>query len=109
TTAQIAKLREGSTLISLLYPLTNVDLVRALAARKVTAISTDMTPRTTLGPSMDVLSSQPTAAGYHAVLLAAAAVPKFFPMLMTAAGTIPPAKVLVLGGGVAGVPAVAPP
>jgi proton-translocating NAD(P)+ transhydrogenase subunit alpha len=107
TTAQIAKLREGSTLISLLYPLTNVALVRALAARKVTAISADMIPRTTLAQSMDVLSSQTTAAGYHAVLLAAAAVPKFFPMLMTAAGTIPPAKVLVLGAGVAGLQAIA--
>jgi len=107
TTAQIAKLREGSTLISLLYPLTNVDLVRALAARKVTAISSDMIPRTTLAQSMDVLSSQTTAAGYHAVLLAAVAVPKFFPMLMTAAGTIAPAKVLVLGAGVAGLQAIA--
>jgi NAD(P) transhydrogenase subunit alpha len=107
TTAQIAKLREGSTLISLLYPLVNVDLVRALAARKVTAISTDMIPRTTLAQSMDVLSSQTTASGYHAVLLAAVAVPKFFPMLMTAAGTIPPAKVLVLGAGVAGLQAIA--
>ncbi len=107
TIAQIAKLREGTTLISLLYPLTNVDLVRALAARKVTAISADMIPRTTLAQSMDVLSSQTTAAGYHAVLLAAAAVPKFFPMLMTAAGTIPPAKVLILGAGVAGLQAIA--
>src|SRR6187399_2497604 len=66
-----------------------------------------MIPRTTLAQSMDVLSSQTTAAGYHAVLLAAAAVPKFFPMLMTAAGTIPPAKVLVLGAGVAGLQAIA--
>src|SRR5258708_32770653 len=107
TPAQIAKLREGSTLISLLYPLTNVDLVRSLAARKITAISADMIPRTTLAQSMDVLSSQTTAAGYHAGLLAAAALPKFFPMLMTAAGTIAPAKVLVLGAGVAGLQAIA--
>src|SRR5688500_3129944 len=107
TTAQIAKLREGSALISLLYPLTNQDLVRALASRRVTAISADMIPRTTLAQSMDVLSSQTTASGYHGVLLAAVALPKFFPMLMTAAGTIPPAKVLVLGAGVAGLQAIA--
>ena len=107
TKSQIAKLREGSTLISLLYPLSNAELVRALAARRVTAISADMIPRTTLAQSMDVLSSQTTAAGYHGVLLAAASLPKFFPMLMTAAGTIPPAKVLVLGAGVAGLQAIA--
>ncbi|HEX9296106.1 MAG TPA: Re/Si-specific NAD(P)(+) transhydrogenase subunit alpha [Polyangiaceae bacterium] len=107
TPAQIGKLREGSALISLLYPLSNVALVRALAARRVTAISADMIPRTTLAQTMDVLSSQTTAAGYHAVLLAAAALPKFFPMLMTAAGTIAPAKVLVLGAGVAGLQAIA--
>ena len=107
TIAQVAKLKEGSAIISLLYPLTNVDLVRALAARRVTAISADMIPRTTLAQSMDVLSSQTTAAGYHGVLLAAAGLPKFFPMLMTAAGTIPPAKVLVLGAGVAGLQAIA--
>jgi NAD(P) transhydrogenase subunit alpha len=105
--AEIAKLREGSTLISLLYPLTNGELVRALAERRVSAISADMIPRTTLAQSMDVLSSQTTAAGYHGVLLAAAALPKFFPMLMTAAGTIPPAKVLILGAGVAGLQAIA--
>ena len=105
--AQIAKLKEGSTIVSLLYPLTNPALVRALAARRVTAIAADMIPRTTLAQSMDVLSSQTTAAGYHGVLLAAAALPKFFPMLMTAAGTIPPAKVLILGAGVAGLQAIA--
>jgi NAD(P) transhydrogenase subunit alpha len=106
-TAQVGKMREGSTLVSLLYPLVNAELVRTLAARRVTAISADMIPRTTLAQSMDVLSSQTTAAGYHGVLLAAAALPKFFPMLMTAAGTIPPAKVLVLGAGVAGLQAIA--
>jgi NAD(P) transhydrogenase subunit alpha len=107
TTAQVAKLKEGSAIISLLYPLTNIDVVRALAARRVTAISADMIPRTTLAQSMDVLSSQTTASGYHGVLLAAVALPKFFPMLMTAAGTIPPSKVLVLGAGVAGLQAIA--
>jgi NAD(P) transhydrogenase subunit alpha len=104
---RVLELRSGSTLISLLYPLTNLDLVRALASKGVTAIAADMIPRTTLAQSMDVLSSQTTAAGYHAVLLAAAALPKFFPMLMTAAGTIAPAKVLILGAGVAGLQAIA--
>jgi H+-translocating NAD(P) transhydrogenase subunit alpha len=80
--------------------------VRALAARKVTAIAVDMIPRTTVAQMMDVLSSQATAAGYEAVLLAAAALPRFFPMLMTAAGTIAPARVLVLGAGVAGLQAI---
>jgi NAD(P) transhydrogenase subunit alpha len=107
TAAAIAELTPGCTLISLLYPLTQVDLVRALAVRGVTSVAADMIPRTTLAQTMDVLSSQTTAAGYHAVLLAAAALPKFFPMLMTAAGTIAPAKVLVLGAGVAGLQAIA--
>jgi NAD(P) transhydrogenase subunit alpha len=103
---EIASLREGTTLVSLLYPLVSLELVRALAARKVTAIAADMIPRTTLAQMMDVLSSQATAAGYEAVLMAAAALPRFFPMLMTAAGTIAPAKVLVLGAGVAGLQAI---
>ncbi len=102
----IGELKEGSTLVSLLYPLVSPELVRALAARKVTAIAADMIPRTTLAQMMDVLSSQATAAGYEAVLMAAAALPRFFPMLMTAAGTIAPAKVLVLGAGVAGLTAI---
>jgi NAD(P) transhydrogenase subunit alpha len=106
TLAEVAGLKEGSTLVSLLYPLVNGDLVRALAARKITAIATDMIPRTTLAQMMDVLSSQATAAGYEAVLMAAAALPRFFPMLMTAAGTIAPAKVLILGAGVAGLTAI---
>ena len=80
--------------------------MRALAARKITAIAVDMIPRTTVAQMMDVLSSQATAAGYEAVLMAAAALPKFFPMLMTAAGTIAPARVLVLGAGVAGLQAI---
>ena len=80
--------------------------MRALAARKITAIAVDMIPRTTVAQMMDVLSSQATAAGYEAVLMAAAALPRFFPMLMTAAGTIAPARVLVLGAGVAGLQAI---
>jgi NAD(P) transhydrogenase subunit alpha len=102
----VAGLKEGSTLVSLLFPLQNHDVVRALAARKITAIAVDMIPRTTLAQMMDVLSSQATAAGYEAVLMAAAALPRFFPMLMTAAGTIAPAKVLILGAGVAGLQAI---
>ncbi|HEX3771902.1 MAG TPA: hypothetical protein VHV30_13590, partial [Polyangiaceae bacterium] len=76
----VAGLKEGSTLVSLLFPLQNHDVVRALAARKITAIAVDMIPRTTLAQMMDVLSSQATAAGYEAVLMAAAALPRFFPM-----------------------------
>jgi NAD(P) transhydrogenase subunit alpha len=106
TAGEIATLREGSVLVSLLYPLVNLELVRALAARKVTAIAVDMIPRTTVAQMMDVLSSQATAAGYEAVVTAAASLPRFFPMLMTAAGTIAPARVLVLGAGVAGLQAI---
>ena len=102
----VAKLKEGSALVSLLFPLVEHDLVRVLAARKITAIAVDMIPRTTVAQMMDVLSSQATAAGYEGVLMAAAALPKFFPMLMTAAGTIAPARVLVLGAGVAGLQAI---
>ena len=107
TPEEIAKIREGAALVSLLYPLLNPDLVVTLAARNITAIAVDSIPRTTLAQMMDVLSSQATIAGYYAVILAAHALPKFFPMLMTAAGTIAPAKVLVLGAGVAGLQAVA--
>jgi NAD(P) transhydrogenase subunit alpha len=104
---EIAKLREGSALICLSYPLSNPKLVKDINARKATLLATDMIPRTTLAQMMDVLSSQATISGYRAVLLAAEASPKLFPMLMTAAGTIAPAKVLVLGAGVAGLQAIA--
>ncbi|MEI7894268.1 MAG: Re/Si-specific NAD(P)(+) transhydrogenase subunit alpha [Myxococcales bacterium] len=106
TLEEIGKLKEGSAFVSLLYPLVNKDLVKALAARKVTSISLDMIPRTTLAQMMDVLSSQATVAGYYAVLLGAFYLPRFFPMLTTAAGTIAPAKVLILGAGVAGLQAI---
>lgn len=104
--AQAQQLAENSTLISLLYPLSNLELVKALAARRITAVAVDMIPRTTVAQMMDVLSSQATVAGYEAVLIAAAALPRFFPMLMTAAGTIAPARALVLGAGVAGLTAI---
>jgi H+-translocating NAD(P) transhydrogenase subunit alpha len=103
---EVKRLKEGTALVSLLYPLVNSALVKALAEQKITALAVDMIPRTTLAQMMDVLSSQATAAGYEAVLMAATALPKFFPMLMTAAGTIAPARVLVLGAGVAGLQAI---
>jgi NAD(P) transhydrogenase subunit alpha len=106
TLEEVKALKEGSVFVSLLYPLVNLELVKALAERKVTAIAVDMIPRTTVAQMMDVLSSQATAAGYCAVLEAAARLPKFFPMLMTAAGTIAPARVLIMGAGVAGLSAI---
>jgi NAD(P) transhydrogenase subunit alpha len=106
STAEVAELREGCALVSLLYPLVSPELVLALARRKITTFAVDMIPRTTLAQMMDVLSSQATATGYEAVIMAAAALPRFFPMLMTAAGTIAPARVLVLGAGVAGLQAI---
>jgi H+-translocating NAD(P) transhydrogenase subunit alpha len=107
TAAEIAAMKDGTTLVSLLYPLVNGALVEALAQKKMSVLAADMIPRTTLAQMMDVLSSQATIAGYRAVLSAAHALPKLFPMLMTAAGTIAPAKVLVLGAGVAGLQAIA--
>jgi H+-translocating NAD(P) transhydrogenase subunit alpha len=107
TRDEVLMMKDGSALFSLLYPLVNTELVRALAEKKMTVLAADMIPRTTLAQMMDVLSSQATIAGYRAVLSAAHALPKLFPMLMTAAGTIAPAKVLVLGAGVAGLQAIA--
>ncbi len=104
---EVALLRDGSTLIALLSPMTNTDLIQALAAKRVTSFSMDAIPRITRAQSMDVLSSQATVSGYKAVLLAASHLPKFFPMLTTAAGSITPAKVLVVGAGVAGLQAIA--
>jgi NAD(P) transhydrogenase subunit alpha len=101
------RLPEGATLISFFHPLTDPALARRLAERRVTALSMDLVPRITRAQKMDALSSQSTAAGYKAALVAADRIDKFFPMLMTAAGTIPPAKVLVLGAGVAGLQAIA--
>ena len=104
---EVGPLREGSALIALLTPLTNPELVEHLTAKRITAFSMDAIPRITRAQSMDVLSSQSTVAGYKAVLLAADFLPKFFPMLTTAAGSITPAKVLVVGAGVAGLQAIA--
>jgi H+-translocating NAD(P) transhydrogenase subunit alpha len=103
----IGRMAPGSILIGHLEPYIRSDLVAALRDAGVTAVAVEAIPRTTLAQSMDALSSQATAAGYAAVLLAASRSPKLMPMLVTAAGTIAPARVLVLGAGVAGLQAVA--
>jgi NAD(P) transhydrogenase subunit alpha len=99
--------RKGAALLALLSPLGDPDYVKQLADAGVTALSMDAIPRITRAQSMDALSSQSNIAGYKAVLLGALTLPKFLPMLTTAAGTIPPAKVLILGAGVAGLQAIA--
>jgi H+-translocating NAD(P) transhydrogenase subunit alpha len=104
---QPEQVREGAVLVGMFQPLTSPALIRALAQRKLTTFSLELLPRITRAQSMDVLSSMSTVAGYKAVLLAAAASGKFFPMLVTAAGTIAPSKVFVLGAGVAGLQAIA--
>ena len=104
---EIHQLREGSVLISFLNPLGQPEVMQQLANRRVTAFSMELIPRTSRAQSMDALSSQAGVAGYKAVLIAAAASPKFFPMLTTAAGTIKPAKVFIMGAGVAGLQAIA--
>jgi len=106
TPDEVAKTKMGSGLVSLLFPLVNTDLVRAMNARSLTAISLDRVPRTTLAQSMDVLSSQATCAGYRAVLQVADRLPKLCPLLMTAAGRIDPARIVILGAGVAGLIAI---
>ena len=103
----VALLRAGAATISFLQPATQGTVIEALAARGVTAFSLELLPRISRAQSMDALSSQASLAGYKAVLMAANRVGKFLPMLMTAAGTIPPARVLVLGAGVAGLQAIA--
>jgi NAD(P) transhydrogenase subunit alpha len=104
---ELELLHRGHVLIAFLAPLVELELVRQLAERGVTAFSMDAIPRITRAQPMDALSSQATVAGYKAVLLASTALGKFMPMLTTAAGTIPPAKLLVLGAGVAGLQAIA--
>jgi len=104
---EIAKLRSGAALISFLQPLTNGEVAKGLAKAGVTSFAMEAVPRITRAQSMDALSSQATVAGYRAALIAAQELGRFFPMLTTAAGTIRPAKVLVLGAGVAGLQAIA--
>jgi H+-translocating NAD(P) transhydrogenase subunit alpha len=104
---EVERLPEGSILIAFLQPLTDPDGIERLTRRGVTGFALESIPRITRAQPMDALSSQATVSGYKAVLLAADRLPRFFPMLMTAAGTVPPAKVLVLGAGVAGLQAIA--
>jgi H+-translocating NAD(P) transhydrogenase subunit alpha len=104
---EIAALKEGAVVIGHLQPHLSPERTRALRDRRITAFAMELLPRTTRAQAMDVLSSQAAVAGYKAVLLAAEAAPKFFPMLTTAAGTIRPSKVLIVGAGVAGLQAIA--
>ena len=100
-------LRDGVVIVAPLQPLSNPDVVRQLAQRRVTAFSTDAIPRIARAQALDVLSSMASIAGYAAALTAARSLPKFFPLLMTAAGTLTPARVFVIGAGVAGLQAIA--
>jgi len=99
-------LKEGTILITFLYPLNYPELAQKCAAKKISVISMDMIPRTTLAQKMDALSSQANIAGYKSVIMCADALGKIFPLLMTAAGTISPAKVVIMGAGVAGLQAL---
>jgi NAD(P) transhydrogenase subunit alpha len=105
--ADLGRLRPGQVLVGFLDPIANPEAAAELAAREVTAFALELLPRITRAQPMDALSSQATVAGYKAALLAAEALPKLFPMLITAAGTITPAKVFVIGAGVAGLQAIA--
>jgi NAD(P) transhydrogenase subunit alpha len=107
TEDEVGQLPDAASVVSFLQPASQLPIVRALAGRKATAYSLDLLPRISRAQSMDALSSQATVSGYLAGLAAAERLPKFFPMFMTAAGTVPPAKVLVLGAGVAGLQAIA--
>lgn len=100
-------LREGSVLVSFLYPAANLAVVQKLVARRISSFAMELIPRISRAQPMDALSSQAIIAGYKAVILAADSLPKLFPMLMTAAGTVPAARVLVVGAGVAGLQAIA--
>ena len=104
---EVAAMRPGSIYLGSLMPLRNLETVRTLAVRGITAFSTDAIPRTTRAQSMDTLSSMASIAGYKGALLAAAELNKYFPMLMTAAGMVPPARVFVVGAAVAGLQAIA--
>ena len=104
---EVAWMRPGSILLASLMPARNLDVVRALAERQVTSFSTDAIPRISRAQAMDTLSSMANIAGYKGVLIAATELNKYFPMLMTAAGMVPPAKVFVIGAAVAGLQAIA--
>jgi NAD(P) transhydrogenase subunit alpha len=100
-------LRTGTSLIAMLWPLQHPDLARQIAERGVTAYSMDAVPRIARAQALDVLSSMSSLAGYRAVIMAAESLPRYFPMLMTAAGTLTPARVFIIGAGVAGLQAIA--
>ena len=104
---EVSWMRSGAIYVGSLMPLRNVDAVQALVARQITAFSTDAIPRTTRAQAMDTLSSMANITGYKGVLLGAIELDKYFPMLMTAAGMVRPAKVFVIGAGVAGLQAIA--
>ena len=104
---ELALMAEGKVLLCVLNPYFNAGLVKELAAKNITSFSLDVIPRTSRAQAMDILSSMATVAGYKAVLTAANTLPKFFPMFMTAAGTIKPANMLILGAGVDGLQAIA--
>jgi H+-translocating NAD(P) transhydrogenase subunit alpha len=105
--SEIRSMKPGQVLLSVLNPLMDKELVKKMAEAGITSFSLDIIPRTTRAQAMDILSSMATVNGYKAVLTAASVLPKFFPMFMTAAGTITPAKILILGAGVAGLQAIA--
>ena len=105
--SNLSKLKKGAILLGLLNPYANEKLQKTITSKKISALSMELLPRISRAQSSDVLSSQANIAGYKAVLLAASELDRYFPMLMTAAGTVQPAKVVVLGGGVAGLQAVA--
>jgi NAD(P) transhydrogenase subunit alpha len=107
TPDEIHRLKEGATLVGMLSPATNAAGLEALAARQITAFAMERMPRISRAQPMDALSAMSTVAGYRAVLIAANHLSRFFPLLMTAAGTITPARVLVIGAGVAGLQAIA--
>ena len=107
TEEELRKLKENKVVLAAFSPFVNKTLVKELARKKITSFSMELVPRITRAQSMDILSSMATVAGYKAVLDAAMHLPKFFPMFMSAAGTIKPAKVLILGAGVAGLQAIA--
>ena len=107
TVDEINNIKEGAVLISFLQPFGSPEVIKALAARKVTALSMEMVPRITRAQRIDALSTMSTVAGYKVVLMAAASCGRFMPMLATAAGTIPPAKAMIIGVGVAGLQAIA--
>jgi len=106
TGPEIEQFKEGAVVIGFLQPYTPEAAITKLAGRKITAFAMELIPRISRAQSMDVLSAMSTVAGYKAVLMAAAQLPKFFPLLMTAAGTVTPARVFIIGAGVAGLQAI---